>query len=97
MTTLRQANPETPIFLTGDFNTSLPFFTDSGWTPASFRVISEEALKAGKALSLVPTSGHFDHIFGTGNYTIQLYGFFNDANEHSLLTDHPFVYVDLTF
>lgn len=97
LSALRQTYPEQPIFLTGDFNTSLPFFTESGWTPDAFRVISEEALNAGTALALVPDSGHFDHLFGTGNYSVSLYSFFNDTNQHSLLTDHPFVYADLSF
>ena len=97
LSALRQAHPGVPIFLTGDFNTSLPFFTDSGWTPTAFRVISEEALNSGTSLSLVPSSGHFDHLFGAGNYTINRYAFFNNTNQHSLLTDHPFVYADLTF
>ena len=97
MTSLRNKYPEMPIFLTGDFNTSLPFFTESGWTPAEFRVISEEAKENGKSISLVPESGHFDHIFGAGSYIINLYGFFYGPNYHDLMTDHPFVYVDLTF
>ena len=97
LSTLRQENPGVPIFLTGDFNTSLPFFTDSGWTPAAFRLISEEALNIGTSISLVPSSGHFDHLFGTGNYTIKHFAFFNNTNQHSLLTDHPFVYADLAF
>ena len=97
LSTLRQEHPGVPIFLTGDFNTSLPFFTDSGWTPAAFRLISEEALNSGTSISLVPSSGHFDHLFGTGNYTIKHFAFFNNTNQHSLLTDHPFVYADLAF
>lgn len=97
LSTLRQENPGVPIFLTGDFNTSLPFFTDSGWTPAAFRLISEEALNSGTSISLVPSSGHFDHLFGTGNYTIKHFAFFSNTNQHSLLTDHPFVYADLAF
>ena len=97
LSSLRQENPGVPIFLTGDFNTSLPFFTDSGWTPAAFRLISEEALNSGTSISLVPSSGHFDHLFGTGNYTIKHFAFFNNTNQHSLLTDHPFVYADLAF
>ena len=97
LSALRQENPGVPIFLTGDFNTSLPFFTDSGWTPAAFRLISEEALNSGTSISLVPSSGHFDHLFGTGNYTIKHFAFFNNTNQHSLLTDHPFVYADLAF
>ena len=97
MATLRQAHPETPVFLTGDFNTSLPFFTQSGWTPTDFKLISEEAVNSGKSLALVPASGHFDHIFGTGNYSIHLFSFIKDANHHELLTDHPFVYADLAF
>ena len=97
LSTLRQENPGVSIFLTGDFNTSLPFFTDSGWTPAAFRLISEEALNSGTSISLVPSSGHFDHLFGTGNYTIKHFAFFNNTNQHSLLTDHPFVYADLAF
>ena len=97
MATLRQAHPETPVFLTGDFNTSLPFFTQSGWTPTGFKLISEEAVNSGKSLALVPASGHFDHIFGTGNYSIHLFSFIKDANHHELLTDHPFVYADLAF
>lgn len=97
LSTLKQTYSEIPIFLTGDFNTSLPFFTQSGWTPSSFEIISEEAKSNGTALSTVPTSGHFDHIFGTGNYSIKRYEFFNKTNQHDLLTDHPFVYADLTF
>ncbi len=97
LTALRQTYPETPIFLTGDFNTSLPFFTESGWTPSAFRVISEEALANRKSVALVPSSGFFDHLFGTGDYTVEYYAFFQDANQHSLLTDHPFAYADLTF
>ena len=97
LSSLMQTYPDMPILLTGDFNTSLPFFTESGWTPTSFRVISEEAQANNKAISRVPTSGHFDHIFGAGNYSINLYGFFNDTNDHQLLTDHPFVYADLNF
>lgn len=97
MSSLKAADPQTPIFLTGDFNTSLPFFTDSGWTPADFHILSEEAKNSGTALSLVPTSGHFDHIFGAGNYTIDIFKFFTDDYGHSLLTDHPFVYADLSF
>ena len=97
LSSLRQENPGVPIFLTGDFNTSLPFFTDSGWTPAAFRLISEEALNSGTSISLVPSSGHFDHLFGTGNYTIKHFAFFSNTNQHSLLTDHPFVYADLAF
>ena len=97
LSTLRRENPGVPIFLTGDFNTSLPFFTDSGWTPAAFRLISEEALNSGTSISLVPSSGHFDHLFGTGNYAIKHFAFFNNTTQHSLLTDHPFVYADLAF
>ena len=81
----------------GDFNTSLPFFTSYGWTPKSFNVISEQAKNNGTALSTVPTSNHFDHIFGTGNYTVKRYEFFNNVNQHSALSDHPFVYADLAF
>ena len=97
LTSLREAYPETPIFLTGDFNTSLPFFTESGWTPAGFQILSEEAKAQGTALSLVPGLGHFDHIFGAGSYSIDIFKFFMDGDSHSLLTDHPFVYADLTF
>lgn len=97
LSALRQTCPEIPILLTGDFNTSLSFFTDSGWTPTGFRIISQEAINSGKSLALVPASGHFDHIFGTGSYSVELFGFFKDANHHELLTDHPFVYADLAF
>ena len=97
LTTLRQTYPETPIFLTGDFNTSLSFFTDSGWTPTGFQIISEEAKASGKSISLIPASGHYDHLFGSGTYTIKLFGSDNEHNEHSTLTDHPFVYADIAF
>ena len=97
LSALRQSHPEIPIFLTGDFNTSLSFFTESGWTPTGFQVISEEAINSGKSIALVPASGHFDHIFGSGSYCINLYAFFNNKNHHELLTDHPFVYTDLSF
>lgn len=97
LSSVRQSHPQIPILLTGDFNTSLSFFTEGGWTPADFSIISEAARSSGKALSLVPASGHFDHIFGAGNYTILCYGQVKDVNEHHLLTDHPFVYTDLMF
>ena len=97
MTSLKERYSAMPIFLVGDFNTSLPFFTSYGWTPKSFNVISEQAKNNGTALSTVPTSNHFDHIFGTGNYTVKRYEFFNNVNQHSALTDHPFVYADLAF
>ena len=97
LSALRQTYSDIPVFLTGDFNTSLLFFTQSGWTPSSFGIISEEAKSSGTALSTVPTSGHFDHIFGAGNYSICRYEFFTEVNQHALLTDHPFVYADLIF
>lgn len=97
LSSLRQSNPDLPILLTGDFNTSLPFFTESGWTPTGFALISEAARDSGRALSIVPESGHFDHIFGAGNYKIDCYAFFKDTDSHSLLTDHPFVYTDFLF
>ena len=97
MAELKKTYSTMPIFLTGDFNTSLPFFTQSGWTPTSYNVISEQAKNNGTAKSTVPTSGHFDHIFGTGSYTIKRYEFFNNVNQHSVLTDHPFAYVDVAF
>ena len=97
MTSLKNMYPNCPVFLVGDFNTSLPYFTQWGWKPASFNVISEQAKNNGTALSTVPTSDFFDHIFGTGTYTIRCYEYFTDVNQHSKLTDHPFAYVDLAF
>ena len=94
---LKQKNPGIPIFLTGDFNTSLSFFTDSGWTPTAFKIISEEAKKNGTALANVPASGHYDHLFGAGNYTIHQYSYFKDSDQLNLLTDHPFAYADVSF
>jgi endonuclease/exonuclease/phosphatase family metal-dependent hydrolase len=97
MSKLKQTYSGMPIFLTGDFNTSLSFFTQSGWTPTAFRIISEEAKTNGTSLSTVPVSGHYDHLFGTGNYTVRHYAFFTDTDYHNLLTDHPFAYADLAF
>ena len=97
LTSLKKTYSDCPIFLTGDFNTSLPYFTQYGWTPTSFNVLSEQAASSGKAQSTVPTSGHFDHMFGTGSYTINCFELLKDANQHSLLTDHAFVYADLAF
>lgn len=94
---LKQTHPKIPIFLTGDFNTSLTFFTQSGWTPTYFQLVSEEAKKNGTALSTVPDSGHYDHIFGTGNYSINRYAFIKDTDYLDLLSDHPFAYADLIF
>ena len=74
---------------------SLIFFTESGWTPTDFNVISEEAKESGVAHSTVPEAGHYDHIFGIGEYSIKRYAFFGDTKEQKLLTDHPFVYVDI--
>jgi endonuclease/exonuclease/phosphatase family metal-dependent hydrolase len=86
-----------PIFLTGDFNTSLTFFTQSGWTPTQFQVISEAAKKNGTALSVIPDSGYYDHIFGTGSYTIRCYAYLQNTNFQELLSDHPFAYADFYF
>jgi endonuclease/exonuclease/phosphatase family metal-dependent hydrolase len=97
MSKLKQTYSGMPIFLTGDFNTSLSLFTQSGWTPTAFRIISEEAKTNGTSLSTVPVSGHYDHLFGTGNYTVRHYAFFTDTDYHNLLTDHPFAYADLAF
>lgn len=97
MTQLKQTYASGPVFLTGDFNTSLPYFTQSGWEPTSYKVLSEEAKNNGTALSTVPTSGHFDHLFGTGNYSIKSFRLISKENQHSTLSDHPFVYADLAF
>lgn len=97
LTALRQSHPGIPIVMTGDFNTSLSFFTDSGWAPTGFRVISEEARSNGVSESNVPVSGHYDHLFGTGAYTIKKYAFLKNVNQLELLTDHPFVYADFAF
>ena len=97
MTELKNTYADIPIFLTGDFNTSLSFFTQSGWTPTSFKIISEEAKSSGKTSVIVPTSGHYDHIFGTGKYTINQYAYFKNTDHLDLLTDHPFAYADLSF
>ncbi len=97
LSALRQTRPDIPIFLTGDFNTSLPFFTQSGWTPTDFKIISEEAKANSSALSTVPTADHFDHIFGAGDYSVKLFDFIKDKNKHTLLSDHPLVYADLIF
>ena len=97
LSTLKQTYSDIPIFLTGDFNTSLTFFTQSDWSPSGFKILSEEAKASGTAISTVPAANHFDHIFGTGSYTIKCFAFFNDTNQHPLLSDHPFVYADLTF
>ena len=97
LSALKQTHPGIPLFLTGDFNTSLSLFTDSGWTPTGFKIISEDAKKAGAALATVPTSGHYDHLFGTGNYTIYQYSYFKGTDHLDLVTDHPFAYADLGF
>ena len=94
---LRQDHPGIPILVTGDFNTSLSFFADSGWTPISFKLISEEAKRNGTAASTVPVSGHYDHLFGAGEYTVKHYEFLKDVNELNRLTDHPIVFADLAF
>lgn len=97
MTSLKQSHSDTPIFLTGDFNTSLYFFTQSSWQPKDFGIVSEEAKKNGTALSEVPASGHYDHIFGAGGYSVGRFDIVYDKEQHSELTDHPFVYADLIF
>lgn len=94
---LKQSHASVPIFLTGDFNTSLSFFTQSGWTPTAFKIISEEAKKNGTALANVPVSGHYDHLLGTGSYRVNRYAYFKDTDHHDLLSDHPFAYADLSF
>ncbi|MBR5570034.1 MAG: hypothetical protein IKW10_03975 [Oscillospiraceae bacterium] len=97
MASLNSKYSAMPIFLVGDFNTPLSFFASDGWLPASYHVISTQAQSNGTALSTVPVSGHYDHLFGVGNYSVKLYEFWNHVNHHSALTDHPFVYADLAF
>ena len=97
LSTLRQSHPGIPVVVTGDFNTSLTFFTQSGWTPTGFQLISEEAKRNGTSESDVPTSGHFDHLFGAGDYTVKKFAFIRDDNQLKLLSDHPCVYADFNF
>ena len=97
LSTLKSTYSNMPVFLTGDFNTSLPYFTNYGWLNSSYGVISAQAKKQGTSVKDVPTSGHFDHIMGTGSYTIKRFDFFSNVNGKELLSDHPFVYADLAF
>lgn len=97
MNQLRLRYPNIPIFLTGDFNTSLSFFTQSGWTPSGYSIVSQEALANNSALATVAQSGHFDHIFAAGSYSISCYGHIKDTEHLELITDHPFVYADFSF
>lgn len=97
LTSLKSTYSNCPIFVTGDFNTALSYFTDYGWTAANYNVISQQAKSNGTALSTVPDSGQYEHIFGTGSYTVKCYEFFNSVNQHGELTDHPFAYADLAF
>ena len=97
LTALKNKYKNTPIFLTGDFNTSLPFFTDSGWLNSSYKVLSEQAKSAGTLIGTVPTSGHFDHIMGTGNYSVLRFEIFKSGNYVTQLSDHPLVFADVAF
>lgn len=93
----KQTHPAIPIFMTGDFNTSLPYFTQYGWKPDGFDVISELAKSNGVARNAVPESGHYDHLFGAGSYEIGCYAYLQNTAYLQLLTDHPVVYADLAF
>ena len=97
MSSLKNTYSDCPIILTGDFNTSLAYFTGYGWTPTSYNIISQQAKSNGTALSTVPSSGQYDHLFGTGSYTVKCYEIVKDVNYHATLTDHPFAYADLAF
>ncbi len=97
LSTLKNNYSSIPIFVTGDFNTSLTYFTNYAWLNSSYKVVGEQAKTAGTCITTVPTSGHYDHIFGTGSYTIKRFEFFSSINKKDLLSDHPFVYADLAF
>ena len=97
LSTLKSTYDNMPIFLTGDFNTSLPYFTNYGWLNSSYSVVSAQAKSQGTSVKDVPTSGHFDHIMGTGSYTVKRFDFFTNVNFKELVSDHPFVYADLAF
>jgi len=92
---LRESKPDTPIFALGDFNTSLVFFTQYGWLAEGFGVLSEEAKTAGTASSEVPDSGHYDHIFGTGDYFVAHFELIGGTDTHKLLSDHSFACADV--
>ena len=100
LSTLKSTYPNQPIFLTGDFNTSLSYFTGKNTglnLISSFSVLSEQAKSAGKLITTVPISGHYDHIFGTGSYTVNRFDIISNANSRNLVSDHSFVYSDVTF
>lgn len=86
-----------PIFLTGDFNTSLSFFTSNynSWLNSYYSVVSEQAKAAGTCVTPVPESGHYDHIMGTGNYIVKRFDLIKNANYREQVSDHSFVYADI--
>ncbi|MBO7186888.1 MAG: endonuclease/exonuclease/phosphatase family protein [Clostridia bacterium] len=82
-----------PLFLTGDFNASASWFT-SGGTYASF---SNTCSLLSSKVNKTPGTGTYDHIFGTGTYTVKSFVYIDGINEIDLLSDHPFAYSDVSF
>jgi endonuclease/exonuclease/phosphatase family metal-dependent hydrolase len=86
-----------PIFLMGDLNTSLSYFTYYGWLNSSYNVLSSQATSNNTLITKLPTENHFDHILGTGSYTIKRYDYLTSTNYKNNLSDHPFFYADVAF
>ena len=97
LATLKSRFSSSPIFVTGDFNTSLSVLEGSRWVASGYSLLNRQAETAGVCVTTVPTSGHFDHIWGTGNYSINRFEFFSNVNKKDLVSDHPFVYADVVF
>lgn len=90
-------NLNCPIFVTGDFNTSLSYFEGaSSWMSASeFTLLSSQASENGCLQKEVPQSGFYDHVFGNGNYTVVGYTHFNTGNQIGYVSDHSFIVADI--
>jgi endonuclease/exonuclease/phosphatase family metal-dependent hydrolase len=99
LSTMKSKYSTMPIFLVGDFNTSVGYFIKNDynnyWLVSQCNLISTQASSNGTLITAIPTSNYFDHIFGTGTYTVKRYDHFTTPNYKNKLSDHPFVYTDL--
>jgi endonuclease/exonuclease/phosphatase family metal-dependent hydrolase len=93
ISSLKSANSGMPVFLTGDFNTSASWF-GTGGTYASF---SNTCSLLSSKINATPANGTYDHIFGTGTFTVKAFKYLKEINQMNLLSDHPFAYSDVAF
>jgi len=94
---LKSTYSNMPFFATGDYNASANWFASGGNYSSFSSVCSLLSIEA----NCVPEVGVYDHIFGSGSYTVKKMEYIESVKTTvdgvGLLTDHNFVFADVAF